>query len=91
MLVRLLCRGTGLWDRATARNRNPQPAVHWGVLSLHWIPWALFEAGALTMVYTETPDGEKTKRTIEYSNRNKASLAAAALGCALLVFVMFHG
>jgi hypothetical protein len=61
-----------------------------GISNLFWIPWALLGAGAFTLVYTETSDGGKPTSKLELSNRNKAGLAATALGCVLLVFFMFH-
>ena len=55
---------------------------HRGVFNLYWAPWTLLAAGAFTLVYTETEDGEKKTSKLEFSSRNKASLAATALGCA---------
>jgi len=63
---------------------------HRGVFNLYWVPWASLAAGAFTLVYTETTEGDKTTSKLEFSNRNKASLAATALGCVLLIFFMFH-
>jgi hypothetical protein len=64
--------------------------IRWGVLSLHWVPWALLGAGAYALVYTEVPEDAGAKSKFEFSNRNKASLATTAMGVVLLVFVMFR-
>ncbi len=63
---------------------------HRGIFNLYWAPWTLLAAGAFALVYAETTDGAKTKRKLEFSNRNKASIAATALGCVLLIFFMFR-